>query len=107
VTKREKVRELKAQGLSVKEIALRVGVSTRRVYQLLRQEKPTPKTCPRDQIPRVLEILRNRDSWTWLEADLELQKSGLNPPALDINRFLREAGFVWNRKSMRWLQSED
>ena len=44
----------------------------------LPQGDPPPKPFSSDEIPLVLEILRSRDNWTWLEADQELQKNGLD-----------------------------
>jgi transposase len=122
---RTRVFFLRGSGLKPSEIAHRVGVSKQRVYQILSASsglepgkpgrRPSPpedrerKFPPRegfkqDRIPQVKEILSERDDWTWAEADSELQRRGLKPPATKINTFLRELGFSFDRRKKRWLR---
>jgi len=59
-----------------------------------------------EQIPQVMDILKSRDSWTWVEANRELLKHSLRPAANKINVFLRDLGFRWDRSRQRWFRGE-
>jgi transposase len=124
---RAKVFYLRGKGCKPSEIASQLGISKQRVYQILagprvlKPRKPGRKPSPpedrkrklpsrevfrADQVPEMEAILRERDSWTWAEADAALRTQELKPPAAMINRFLRELGFVFDRRKKRWIRSQ-
>jgi len=125
VTSRDKVFLLSIQGCRLTEIAARLGVSKQRVHQILSdfparppgkpgrppaplediQPQFQPRQCFKaEQIPQVMEILKGRDSWTWVEAERELLKHSLRPAANKINVFLRDLDFQWDRRRRRWFR---
>ncbi len=55
------------------------------------------------QLKQCRTELKKSESWTWLEADVELKSLDLEPPAGDITKLLREAGFVYDRSKKRWF----
>jgi transposase len=124
---REQVTWLWLNGCNNNQIANRLGISRQRVSQILtipptwRPRKPGRKPVPlelleyrpeprqhfrRQQIPRVKAILRSRSTWTWVEAEAELLRYNLKPPARNIHDFLRDVGFRWNPKRARWVKDQ-
>lgn len=116
MTIKDRVVVLSVQGCRLTEIADGIGISKQRVHQNLtdsparRPGKPGRPPAPLDhirpqfqprqyfkaeQIPRVMDMHRSRDSWTWVEAERELRKHNLKPAANRINVFLRDLGFLW------------
>jgi hypothetical protein len=125
MTNREKVTRLWLQGCTNIQIPDRLGISRQRVSQILTipptwtpkkpgrkpsklkmlgyQPEPRPHFKPR-QIRRVKVILGRRKTWTLVEAETELLRNNLSPPARRICGFLRDVGFKWNPSRKRWVK---
>ena len=118
---------LHLMGLRPAQISRRLATSEQWISQLLsrppaiRPRKPLRAALP-EQKPSVrtkverkralsaeqLETCRNElrkgKTWTWLEADIALKDIGLEPPAGDITKLLREASFTYDRSKKRWFK---
>ena len=94
----ETVMRLAKEGMKASEIAKMIGVSRQRVYQILsKQDKPkdgSRRSMNKSGLEQAKKVLKRRSSWTWVEADEELTKSGIRVPGMKIYDLLRELGFT-------------
>lgn len=121
MTNREKVVLLSSQGLSVAEIAEKVGLSKQRVYQILAhpvvskggrpaapldhlEQGVSSRTMPlsEEQIEEAKEILRNGSEWTWHSAYMAITRQNISPGANHVYELLKELGFQYDRSGRKW-----
>lgn len=125
MTQADRIWWLVFQGLNNASIARRLEISRQRVGEVCSQpaagqRKRPGRKAEEDYTPpryrrsmalseeeewRVFQILRGRLRWTWWEANKELRNHGLVPKALEINRYLRDSGFRYDRRKQAWVSA--
>ncbi len=110
MTTREKAIYLWMMGLGQSQIARRLDVSRQRISQILTQvdvynlRPGRPRILAPNRRKQVVEILEQRDDWSWIEAEEELSKLSLETKTFQIQEILRELGFAWDRSTGRWYR---
>jgi transposase len=127
--KSDQIIYLHLMGLRPSQISRRLATSEQWISQLLSRppaKRPRPpvvaalpdqrgrqtpeserkKALSEAQLRQCRAALRKRDTWTWLEADMELKDKNLEPPAGDITKLLREAGFTYDRSKKSWFRNK-
>ncbi len=126
MTNREKVVLLSSQGLSVAEIAEKVGLSKQRVYQILAhpvvskggrpaarldhlEQGVSSRTMPLtdEEIEKAKEILKNRAEWTWHSAYVAITQQDISPGASQVYELLKELGFQYDRSGRKWMAQDN
>lgn len=125
LTKTDQIMYLHLMGLRPAQISRRLATSEQWISQLLsrppakRPRKPLRAALPEnrgpvseterkralseEQLEECRSLLRHSDTWTWVEANAELKANGLEPPAGDVTKLLRQAGFTYDRSKKRWF----
>ena len=69
-------------------------------------ESERRRALSEEQLNQCRTTLKKSPSWTWLEADVKLKEENLEPPAGDITKLLRQAGFNYDRSKKRWFRQK-
>lgn len=112
LTTRQRVAELKKQGLSLKEIARIAGISKQRVCQMLQVKEPKKGGRKKEQTNPRLPVQNIVDgSVTWknpilTQADIRLQRPKIRPGDLDVAKTIVLSQITWRTAQLERLFRE-